>query len=343
MDTIMGISDPVAHKRRKAVLSRLFSRAQVQRLEKNIQGHVNKLCTLLSAEAKTRNSANTGTYMSKFFRCLAIDIISEYSFSEGFDTLQEDPNNPIANGLKIIISYMWFFTFFWPLQNLLTWIPHGIIEALVPKHWRAMSDLEKFCADQVDAFIEDPSKVQAKSTHLSVFQVLMEGGKSGQCAIPSREALIGEAISLIGAGLETTGSTLTSAVYNICINESIQRRLHDELVQAFPSGVDEIVLGKCEKLPYLTAVMKETLRIAPGVPGRLPRVVPKGGTVCGQIPIPAGTIIAMSAYVMHRNTAAYPDPHVFDPDRWIGRTHEDLEEKCFVPFSKGSRSCLGLQ
>lgn len=47
----------------------------------------------------------------------------------------------------------------------------------------------------------------------------------------------------------------------------------------------------------------------------------------------------MSTYLQHRNTQAFPDPAVFDPERWTGPS--SLAGKCFVPFSRGSRSCIG--
>ena len=51
----------------------------------------------------------------------------------------------------------------------------------------------------------------------------------------------------------------------------------------------------------------------------------------------------MSAWMLHRNETAFPDPSRFDPERWIGRSADELRvmEKCYVPFSRGSRSCIG--
>ncbi len=51
----------------------------------------------------------------------------------------------------------------------------------------------------------------------------------------------------------------------------------------------------------------------------------------------------MSNYLMHRNSEAFPDPDVFDPMRWVNQPAEILRarERCFVPFARGSRNCLG--
>ena len=44
---------------------------------------------------------------------------------------------------------------------------------------------------------------------------------------------------------------------------------------------------------------------------------------------------------MHRNTEAFPDPDVFDPTRWTDASALREREKCLVPFSRGSRACIG--
>jgi len=51
----------------------------------------------------------------------------------------------------------------------------------------------------------------------------------------------------------------------------------------------------------------------------------------------------MSAYLMHRNPVAFPDPDVFDPSRWIDQPADVLRarEKCYAPFGRGSRNCIG--
>ncbi len=53
--------------------------------------------------------------------------------------------------------------------------------------------------------------------------------------------------------------------------------------------------------------------------------------------------MGLSSYLLHRNETAFPNPTKFDPERWISQPIEQIRaaESCFVPFSRGSRSCLG--
>jgi cytochrome P450 len=50
--------------------------------------------------------------------------------------------------------------------------------------------------------------------------------------------------------------------------------------------------------------------------------------------------MGMSIYFMHLDPEVYPEPHKFLPERWLGK-YNPLMDRNFVPFSKGSRDCLG--
>lgn len=87
--------------------------------------------------------------------------------------------------------------------------------------------------------------------------------------------------------------------------------------------------------------MKESLRLAYGVPGKIPRMVPaEGATLCGQF-VPGGTAVSMSCYSFHQNPAWFNDPAEFKPERWADKTASDRMDKSFIPFSRGSRNCIG--
>ncbi|KAL0632831.1 hypothetical protein Q9L58_008259 [Maublancomyces gigas] len=139
----------------------------------------------------------------------------------------------------------------------------------------------------------------------------------------------------------TVGGALTSTVFGILSNPAIGERLHKELKEAFPDPNEELSFLKLETIPYLSAVIKEGTRKYPGLIARLPRLTPPGGISYGQYYIPEGVSISMSAYYMHKDEVVFPEPAKFNPERWIGPDARSLE-KFLVPFSKGSRACLGI-
>jgi cytochrome P450 len=91
-------------------------------------------------------------------------------------------------------------------------------------------------------------------------------------------------------------------------------------------------------LPYLTAVIKEGLRISMANPTRLPHVVPAGGWDFKGVHFLAGTLVGCSAYELHFNSTIFPNPLSFRPERWIDATPE--VQKSFFAFGAGSRSCI---
>ena len=99
------------------------------------------------------------------------------------------------------------------------------------------------------------------------------------------------------------------------------------------------------QLPYLQACLNETLRLYPTIIATLPRTALRDTTVCG-IDIPKGTVVGTQNYTIHRDAEALPDPEAFVPERLMdeaGRPKDDERMKAaFVPFSVGSRKCIGI-
>nr|XP_001394356.2 cytochrome P450 oxidoreductase [Aspergillus niger CBS 513.88] len=155
-----------------------------------------------------------------------------------------------------------------------------------------------------------------------------------------------EAVDILIAGADTTASTLTAGFMHILSNPAIYAKLADALrgMDITSNDPSAAQLQELEKIPYLTACVKESLRIAMPVPGRLPRVVPQDlaepFVVDGQV-IPPGTIVSMSTYTMHTNEEVWgPDARVFNPDRWLQPGAKSLEQY-LCTFSKGARMCIG--
>ena len=150
-----------------------------------------------------------------------------------------------------------------------------------------------------------------------------------------------EAQSLIGAGTETTGNTLSVTTFHLLSDWRKAHTLKKEL-QVFHGSPDEVLTFQdLQKLPYLTAVISEGLRICSGVSGRLPRVNPSAVMEYKSYIIPAGTAVSMSIRDVLYDGSIFPDAHQFNPERWLGDEKRALE-KYLVPFSKGPRSCIGM-
>jgi len=148
---------------------------------------------------------------------------------------------------------------------------------------------------------------------------------------------------LIGAGSETTAQVLAVLSFHLLDNPSILAKLREELDGVMPTVTTEVKWTQLEQLPYLTAILKEGLRISSPVLTRLPRISPNETLQYGTWTIPAGIPVSMSSYLIDYNPRIHPSPHKFVPERWIKAQADGVRlEKYLVSFSKGSRNCLGL-
>lgn len=107
-------------------------------------------------------------------------------------------------------------------------------------------------------------------------------------------------------------------------------------------------------IPYVDAVVREALRVLPGVAMSMERYVPEGGhTLPNGDFLPGGTIIGVSPYITNRNRTVFgEDADKFRPERWLrdeagGETEEAFQDrltmmnKADLSFGGGSRGCIG--
>ena len=105
-------------------------------------------------------------------------------------------------------------------------------------------------------------------------------------------------------------------------------------------------LRPVDKLPYLDAVIKETLRVYPAIPMSEQRSAPAKGAAIYGVNVPGGTICSLQPYTENRDPRVFPDPEKFDPERWmIDHENEHYKEmnRRMWAFSSGGRMCIGLQ
>lgn len=120
----------------------------------------------------------------------------------------------------------------------------------------------------------------------------------------------------------------------------MHQRLHEELKAAIPDPSHPPSLPELERLPYLSAVVQEGLRLCDPVTHRIGRQFPdKTFNYHGYV-IPAGTTVGMTPFLTHRDERIYPEPRVFRPERWL--VDGKRLERYLIPFNRGTRSCLGL-
>lgn len=167
-----------------------------------------------------------------------------------------------------------------------------------------------------------------------------------------RLSVASDMLDHLSAGHETSSITLTYLFYELVLHPEIQKRLRREVLACFKSSqcdVGPLPTSKdLDALPFLQAVLMETLRIHPAIPGLQPRITPlvrdgqpvKLGSFRN---IPANVRVSAQAFSLHRNSLVFPSPESFEPDRWLVKDESRKAEmmRWFWAFSSGGRMCIG--
>lgn len=156
-------------------------------------------------------------------------------------------------------------------------------------------------------------------------------------------AVASMATSNIFAGSDTTAISTRAIIYYLLKNTQYKQRLIQEIDDQRMQGKlsDPVKLAEADQMPYLQAVMYEALRCHPAVGMSLPRTVPKGGVTMAGKYLPAGTVVGVNPWVVHRNREVYGDDvEQFRPDRWLKEDTGDMR-RFFFAFGSGARMCLG--
>jgi pentalenene oxygenase len=165
-------------------------------------------------------------------------------------------------------------------------------------------------------------------------------GQDGDAQGLTDEQIVDQLISFYGAGTDTTACLLAWALYLLAQHPDIEARIYtevDTVLAGAPAGLEHL-----PQLPLTGHVLTEVLRMYP--PGWiLPPRTATADTHLGSYPIPAGTDLLLSPYLIHRRSDLYEEPTRFDPDRWDNALRTPPPRRAFIPHGAGARKCIAEQ
>jgi cytochrome P450 len=152
----------------------------------------------------------------------------------------------------------------------------------------------------------------------------------------SDEDIRHELVVFVGAGYDTTATTLTYALWVLGRLPELQDRVAAEVAAV---GERPLTSDDVPRLGYTVQVLNEALRLCPPAPV-LTRMVLKDFDVDGYR-VEAGNGVMVGVFAMHRDPALWDHPLVFDPDRFSPGNSMDRDRWQYLPFGGGPRSCIG--
>ena len=154
----------------------------------------------------------------------------------------------------------------------------------------------------------------------------------------SNEEIIDEFITFFVAGMESTGQWVAMTLYNLSLHPQYLEQLKQEREATYNKD-KEITADTLQKMDFLHAVLKETLRLYSPTPATFPRVVLEDHQLL-DMKVKKGDNVRPDFFSLFYDEKYFEDSEMFKPSRWMN-TEQKLDSYAFIPFSAGPRNCIG--
>ncbi|XP_075979476.1 putative cytochrome P450 6a13 [Anticarsia gemmatalis] len=156
---------------------------------------------------------------------------------------------------------------------------------------------------------------------------------------PTDEVLAAQAFFFFLAGVDPSSATMFAAMMELGRHPEIQERVHKEVDAIFEKYNNQLTYDAITEMGYLDNIISECLRLYSPV-GLITRQCTKDTVLpVGNIPVEKGTKIIKPVYEIHHDPKYYPNPEVFDPDRFS--REGEVKDMTYLPFGRGKRYCIG--
>lgn len=296
---IFNIIDPKEHNVRQRFYAKAFSQAS---LRKTMEPAVHDLAQMAVSRIKQDGRSGGTVDIHKWCMLYGNDVMCRLTYGEGFGLMEKGQSLDkmlTADALHLMIAWAQFSLPLFLLGRLLSPFSRTLAETLCAEKQYGVYGPQAIQQTRADG---KSGPVQ------TVFARARQDAKADDTIKAKGKQLTDEEIAVDAAGFhlagaETVGITLVYLIWSVLQQPTLQKQLEEEV-----AGLGEVTDSACEKLPILSAVINETLRLHGGNPTGMKRTCPPGGATLGGYRIPEGTIVTTQAYSLHRNPKAWNDP-----------------------------------
>ncbi|OAL33727.1 hypothetical protein AYO20_07065 [Fonsecaea nubica] len=310
--------DIVAHRTRRKFWDKGLAIKAITSYEPRLVRIINVLKSKFDTYAE--KEIDVGAFIDYF----GFDAMADLAFNETFSFLENESSGELADlvrkGLKmteLIRNVQWLTPIF----------------KYLPMDPEDKAQTERFAKTSAEQF-EKRLAMGTKPTDL--FTYLLAHDESGRTL--AKRDLESDSPVIIVAGSDTTA---------VCLRDpNVQKQLIEEIDKAWEQhgeNLDGRKLGP-ETMPYLNAVINESLRMVPPAPNGNQRTTPKGGCVVDGHYLPENTQVSCQPTFMAHDERSFTMPHLFVPERWIDEKRDPTwkhDTRSFIPFSAGQYICPG--
>uniref|UniRef100_A0A8D0W4K3 Cytochrome P450 4B1 n=1 Tax=Sus scrofa TaxID=9823 RepID=A0A8D0W4K3_PIG len=272
---------------------------------------------------------------------MALELLMKCTFGKGTSGLNYSSDNAYHLAVRDLTLLM--------QQRLSSFQYHNDFIYWLTPHGRRFLRACRVAHDHTDQVIrerkaalqdkEEQERIQSRR-HLDFLDILLGAQDEDRVKLSDAD-LRAEVDTFMFGGHDTTTSGISWFLYCMALNPEHQHRCREEICEILGDR-DSIQGEDLGKMTYLTMCIRESFRLYPPVPQVYRQLSEPVSFVDGRS-LPAGSLISLHIYALHRNSAVWPDPEVFDPLRFSLENMAGRHPFAFLPFSAGPRNCIGQQ
>lgn len=258
------------------------------------------------------------------FRRLTLRILGQALFNVELDpNADEQKIGAVVSALESVSG---------PGRNVLMLLPDWVPN---PADRHLQEAIERYHT-RLDGLIADRPETSAKSSDL--LSILLTSETAEADRLTEREVR-DNLLTFLFAGHETTSLALGYTIAALAERPTTSATIHREISEHVDGSLQ--TRRDLEALSTLDRVINESLRLYPPVFVMFRQAIEDA--VIGGFRIPAGTVVTLPQWHIHRDHRFYDEPTSFRPDRWSETARSDRPEYAFFPFGGGPRHCIGMR
>ncbi|XP_067121462.1 cytochrome P450 4C1-like [Centruroides vittatus] len=316
---------------RKKIHAPAFTQKSIDKFQSVIDENARKLIAELKEKCQEEWTPIYPIIKKRVFYILLETVVSFPKSWKDFDLfpIYDKVDDVLASSLIIRLLNV----FLWP----------NIIFSFT-KHGREFNECKRIGRDILKRLVTERQKdINTKNLHkneketLSIIDLLLPFLTTDPDV--TIENVVDDVMAFLGAGHHSFTVTMTWAMYELGRHPKIQEKIQEELDEIFQDDLLRTTTKEdLSKMTYLECVLKETLRKYPAVPFTMRST--KKVLQFNDESFPKDSVYFIDLFHMHRNPELYPDPEVFDPDRFLPENSKERDPYSYLPFSTGVRKCI---
>lgn len=271
--------------------------------------------------------------MLDLFSQLTLDVILSTAFGIQTD-IQTDPHNPIKRRAARVFSALW-------LVPYLRMFPFNYFIRSVISFFRQEMAFFVAAASEI---VEERKKSPTKGRN-DLLQLILAAHDEPAVQGVSRfsdDEVKAQLITWLLAGYQTSSNTLAFTAYHLAMDADVQERLRCEVEIGVQTYRDLALYDLVNEIEYLDCVINESMRLCPPL-HIFDRKCEETCEINERLTIPSGMDVIVPIYALHHDPDAWPDPEVYDPERFRGPAKDTRHPFQFLPFGTGPRNCIGMK